>query len=90
MGELRTPQMAGCCSGSYFQNLADYHNLIYYKDASGPFVNLFLPSEVTWKGPDGLVRATLETSYPESDTATLRLAVQRPTSFTLPYPRLDK
>jgi uncharacterized protein len=23
-----------CCSGSLIQNVADYHNLIYYRDAS--------------------------------------------------------
>jgi hypothetical protein len=25
-----------CCSGTYIQNVADYHNLIYFRDAAGP------------------------------------------------------
>ena len=74
-----------CCSGSYFQNLADYHSLIYYKDASGLYVNLYVPSEAAWKGPDGDVEAVLETSYPESDTATLRLALPRASRFALRF-----
>jgi DUF1680 family protein len=74
-----------CCSGSYLQNLADYHNLIYYKDASGLYVNLYLPSEATWQGPAGEVKAVLETTYPESETATLRLEMKQSSQFTLRF-----
>ena len=42
-----------CCSGTYIQNMADYHNLIYFNDAGGLYVNLYVPSEVTWQKPDG-------------------------------------
>ncbi|MCC7353896.1 MAG: glycoside hydrolase family 127 protein, partial [Anaerolineae bacterium] len=37
-----------CCSGTYPMAVADYHNIVYYRDAGGLYVNLFLPSEVTW------------------------------------------
>jgi DUF1680 family protein len=74
-----------CCSGSYIQNVADYHNLIYYKDASGLYVNLYLPSEVTWQGPDGEVKATLETAYPESEEATLHLDMSQSSRFALRF-----
>ncbi len=36
-----------CCSATYSQCMADYHNLIYYKDAGRLYVNLYVPSEVT-------------------------------------------
>jgi len=67
-----------CCSGTYIQAVADYHNIIYFKDAAGLFVNLFVPSEVTWSQGGTEIRVTQETSYPESDTTSL--AVQAPES----------
>jgi len=74
-----------CCSGSYIQNLAAYHNLIYYRDANGLYVSIYLPSEVTWNGPAGEVKAVLETAYPEADTATLRLEMPRSSRFALRF-----
>ena len=74
-----------CCSGSYIQNVADYHNLVYYKDAAGLYVNLYLPSEATWEGPRGEVTAVLETAYPESDTATLRLNMKKSARFAIRF-----
>jgi DUF1680 family protein len=74
-----------CCSGSYIQNVADYHNLIYYRDANGLYVNLYLPSEVTWQAPGGEVKAVLETSYPESETATLRFEMKQSSRFALRF-----
>jgi DUF1680 family protein len=56
-----------CCSGTYLQDMADYHNLIYYKDANSLYVNLYVPSEVKW----GEVTLKQETGYPETETSTL-------------------
>src|SRR5258708_35636284 len=61
-----------CCSGTYIQAVADYHNLIYYKDASSLYVNLFVSSEVTWNHPGGEVKLAQETDYPEAETTTLK------------------
>src|SRR5579863_848901 len=72
-----------CCSGTYFQNIAEYSNLIYFKDANSLSVNLFIPSEVEWKGPAGAVKLVQATEYPESGSSTLRLSMERPTAFTL-------
>jgi hypothetical protein len=74
-----------CCSGSLIQNLADYHNLIYYKDEAGLYVNFYLPSEVTWQRPEGEVKATLQTTYPETETATLRLDMKQSAHFALRF-----
>jgi DUF1680 family protein len=74
-----------CCSGSYIQNLADYHNLIYYRDAAGLYVNMYMPSQVTWKGPAGEIKAVLDTAYPEGDTATLQLEMQQSSRFPLRF-----
>ena len=60
-----------CCSGTYFQNIVEYQNLIYFKDDSGLYVNLYLPSEVTWKTAGQAVRLTLKTNYPENETIAI-------------------
>jgi DUF1680 family protein len=73
--------MYTCCSGSYIQNMAEYHNQIYFKDASALYVNLFLPSEVTW----GKVQLTQETRYPEGDITTLTLRMEQPARFPLKF-----
>jgi DUF1680 family protein len=74
-----------CCSGTYIQNIADYHNLIYLKDANALYVNLFVPSEVTWSRPDGEIRIVQDTGYPDSDLTSLTIATARPTAFPLRF-----
>jgi DUF1680 family protein len=51
-----------CCAGTYIQCMADYHNIIYYKDAASLYVNLFMPSQVIWKRAEGEVKLTQETN----------------------------
>ena len=74
-----------CCSGTYIQAVADYHNIIYYKDALSLYVNLFVPSEVIWTRTDGEVKLTQETNYPEAETSALTLKLQRPAKFGLKF-----
>lgn len=72
-----------CCSGTYGQNMADYYNLAYYKDASSLYVNLYLPSDVTWQRPEGAVVVDQATLYPEAETSVLTIKPARPSSFAL-------
>jgi len=78
-----------CCSGTYFQNMAEYQNLIYFKDPTIKpilYVNLYLPSEVTWQPPvDSTrpVRITQQTDYPEGETINFKLQMEMPTTFSL-------
>jgi hypothetical protein len=74
-----------CCSGTYIQDVSDYHNNIYFKDDSGLYVNLYVPSEVTWKGRDGEVKLIQETQYPEEETIALRLEMKRGMSFPIHF-----
>lgn len=74
-----------CCSGTYIQDVADFHNLIYFRDAAGVYVNLYLPSSVTWRGPAGEVTLVQETRYPEAETSMLTLRMARPASFALRF-----
>jgi hypothetical protein len=72
-----------CCSGTYFQDVTEYHNLIYFKDANSLCVNLYVPSEVTWKTGEGEVKLTQETKYPEAETVSFKLELSQPTEFAL-------
>jgi DUF1680 family protein len=65
--------------------VADYHNLIYFKDRDSLYVNLFVPSAVTWNLDGQEVQVEQETEYPESDTATLTLRPKRSVSFNLKF-----
>jgi len=74
-----------CCSGTYLQNVADYHNLIYYRDPSSLYVNLYVASELTWSRPEGEVKLVQDTTYPETETSTLRLEMPRAMRFSLKF-----
>lgn len=60
-----------CCSGTYQHVVADYHNVIYFKDQNSLYVNLFVPSVVTWHYSDNEITVEQETTYPESDSIIL-------------------
>ena len=74
-----------CCSGTYIQCLADYHNLIYYHTPTSLNVNLYVPSEVNWRGPQGDVHVVQSTGYPETETSELTLTLERPARFALKF-----
>ena len=72
-----------CCSGTYWQLMADYHNVIYFKDQGALYVNLFVPSEVTWPHDGQIVRLRQETAYPEAETTTLHVELEKPARFAI-------
>jgi DUF1680 family protein len=74
-----------CCSGTYIQCVADYHDLIYLRDRRGLLVNLYVPSEVSWNFEGQPVSVRQETTFPESDTSRFRIQVSPPLSFALRF-----
>ena len=74
-----------CCAGTYPQAVSDFHNLIYYKDDSSLYVNLYIPSEVVWRRPEGEVRLVQKTEYPEAETTFLSLSMERAARFSLKF-----
>jgi DUF1680 family protein len=72
-----------CCSGTYLQCMADFHNLIYYQDDAGVYVNLYVPSEVTWMGSGTGITIRQETDYPVADTITLMVDTPGGEEFAL-------
>ena len=60
-----------CCTGSGVEEYSKLNDSIYWRDAQGVWVNLFVPSELSWteKG----LKLRQETRYPESDTVALNV-----------------
>jgi DUF1680 family protein len=74
-----------CCSGTYPQAVVDYHDLIYFKDSTSLYVNLFVPSQVTWDHDGNEINVEQATSYPESDTTTLHVSPTASAVFSLKF-----
>jgi len=77
------PDKWPCCSGTLPQVVADYPICAYFQSADGIYVNLFVPSEVSWKSGDTPARLIQTTSYPESESSELRMELPAPTEFTV-------
>jgi uncharacterized protein len=60
-----------CCVGTGFENHAKYGEAIYYHSNNGIYVNLFIPSVLTWK-EKGL-QLVQETKFPDEPTTHLTI-----------------
>ncbi|HMF98023.1 MAG TPA: glycoside hydrolase family 127 protein, partial [Vicinamibacterales bacterium] len=70
-----------CCVGTGMENHAKYGDTIYFHDGSSLYVNLFIPSELTWKERSILVRQ--RTRFPEEEGTHLSLTLTQPTRFAV-------
>lgn len=75
-----------CCVGSGMENHAKYGEMIYAHDQNNLFVNLFIPSTLTWK-QKGLVLSQ-HTNFPEEETTaiTINAVRQGPFAINIRYP----
>lgn len=71
-----------CCSGTFPQLTADYGISSYYRGADGIYVNLFLPSKLSWSQGSTPVTLTQMTEYPRANTTQLAFGLARPETFT--------
>ncbi len=70
-----------CCVGTGMENHAKYGDTIYFHGDNSLFINLFIPSELSWPEKNLVVRQ--ETKFPESDTTLLNFQTQTPTQLAL-------
>jgi DUF1680 family protein len=77
-----------CCSGTLPQIAADYGISSYFASDAGLHVNLFVPSQVTWKQGGVPVTLVQETQYPFRPTTklTLKLAAEREFALNVRIP----
>ncbi|MEV4071515.1 beta-L-arabinofuranosidase domain-containing protein [Nonomuraea fuscirosea] len=60
-----------CCQGTGIETNTKLMDSIYFHDGTTLFVNLFVPSTLDWSGRG--ITITQTTSYPASDTTSLRV-----------------
>lgn len=72
-----------CCSGTLPQIAADYRISTYFRDPAGVFVNLYIPSTLSWKQRDTSVTLTQTGNYPLDEKISLEMKVSRPTRFSI-------
>jgi hypothetical protein len=70
-----------CCTGSGVEEFSKLSDSIYWRDADGLYVNLFIPSELTWaeKG----FRLRQETKFPDVANTTLMISVDQPVQLAM-------
>jgi DUF1680 family protein len=70
-----------CCTGSMAESFAKLGDSIYFHDAAGIYVNLFVASEVTWR--ERKLSVAQETKFPSDDRARLTIRTESPTRMAL-------
>ena len=72
-----------CCSGTFPQLTADYGISSYLHAPNALYVNLYVPSKVSWKQGAARVTLTQQTEYPTAGNIALHLALDRTADFAL-------
>jgi len=79
-----------CCVGSGFENQAKYGESIYYHSDNALYINLFIPSELSWREKGFKLKQ--ETGFPQEGTSTFTIlsASAANTSLNIRYPAWAK
>jgi uncharacterized protein len=72
-----------CCSGTFPQLLADYGISTYFKAEGSFYVNLFLPSSLSWVSNGSRCAIKQTTDFPYANTTELELDLPRTEPFKL-------
>jgi DUF1680 family protein len=76
-----------CCHGTGMESHALHGLGLYYEVGDRLWVNVFAPSTAEWRAAG--VRLTMETGFPEGESAKLTLTMRSPKAFTLLMRRPD-
>jgi uncharacterized protein len=77
------PDKWPCCSGTLPQIAADYRISTYLRGPDGVYVNLFVPSTLTWTQSGSRLSLTQVTGYPASGAVRIDVAASAPAEFTI-------
>jgi len=72
-----------CCSGTYPQIAADYRISAYFREPQGVYVNLYLPSTLTWSEGSSRISLVQTGRYPYSPDIQLEFAMTRKSEFAV-------
>jgi DUF1680 family protein len=74
-----------CCVGSSMESHALHADGLYYEAGDKLWVNLYAPSTAEWKSAGASL--VMDTSFPEGDSANLKLTLAAPRQLTLAFRR---
>lgn len=74
-----------CCSGTLPQVAADYRINTYFRDAKSVFVNLYLPSIVSWEQDGAEVKLSQKSSYPNDGSVEFEFSLSKPADLTVNF-----
>src|SRR5262245_35915366 len=74
-----------CCVGSGMESHGLHGDGIYYESGDRLWVNLYTPSKADWKSAGA--QLTMETDFPEGESASLKVTLQKPKQLTLSFRR---
>jgi hypothetical protein len=72
-----------CCSGTLPQVAADYRINTYFRDPSGIYVNLYIPSTVRWTRSGAQVSLTQKSKFPFDSLVQLEVTTSKKTEFAI-------
>jgi hypothetical protein len=72
-----------CCTGTFSQVTADYGISSYFRDGNAVYVNLYVPSRVTWSQGGDHFSLTQQTNYPHHPTTQIAISTDKPASFPI-------
>jgi DUF1680 family protein len=70
-----------CCNGTGAEEFSKLNNSIYFHSGDALYVNLFIPSELSWREKG--IRVQQDTTFPEEGRTRLTLTLDRPTPFAV-------
>jgi uncharacterized protein len=70
-----------CCNGTGVEEFSKLNSNIYFHDADGIYVNLFIPSEVSWE--EKRIRLRQETQFPDSPQTIFVIETAAPAPMPL-------
>jgi hypothetical protein len=72
-----------CCSGTFPQITADYGISSYFHDREGVYVNLYVPSRVTWTQGNARITLTQKTEYPHRPQSQIEISADKAGAFPI-------
>lgn len=70
-----------CCTGTFAQITADYGISAYFRDSNAIYVNLYVPSRVTWAQGAQRISLTQQTNYPHHPTTQVEVSTDKSSDF---------
>jgi DUF1680 family protein len=72
-----------CCSGTFPQITADYGISSFLSAPDGVYVNLYVPSQLSWNQNGARCSLVQNTQYPYKPETTLSLQMEKPETFAI-------